>query len=138
MKILLDTNIVLDLLLKREDFFLKSREIFILIEEKNVEGFLFASSFTTIYYLISKYLSKVEADEAIEILLKLFEVASLDKEIIQNAVKNNGVDFEDSVIYSSAYYEGVDYIITRDKRGFKNSKVDCLNPDDFLAFWNSI
>ncbi len=138
MKILLDTNIVLDILLKREKFFLRSREIFILVEEKKVEGFLSASSFTTIYYLISKYLSKKEADESIEILLKLFDVTYLDKNIIKNAVENNGVDFEDSVIYTSAYYEGIDYIITRDKRGFKNSKVECLNPNNFLAFWNSL
>ncbi len=138
MKILLDTNIVLDILLKREKFFLRSREIFILVEEKKVEGFLSASSFTTIYYLISKYLSKKEADESIEILLKLFDVTYLDKNIIKNAVENNEVDFEDSVIYSSAYYEGIDYIITRDKRGFKNSKVECLNPENFLAFWNSL
>ncbi len=138
MKILLDTNIVLDILLKREKFFLRSREIFILVEEKKVEGFLSASSFTTIYYLISKYLSKKEADESIEILLKLFDVTCLDKNIIKNAVENNEVDFEDSVIYSSAYYEGIDYIITRDKRGFKNSKVECLNPENFLAFWNSL
>ena len=138
MKILLDTNIVLDILLKREKFFLRSREIFILVEEKKVEGFLSASSFTTIYYLISKYLSKKEADESIEILLKLFDVTYLDKNIIKNAVENNGVDFEDSVIYTSANYEGIDYIITRDKRGFKNSKVECQNPDNFLAFWNSL
>ena len=138
MKILLDTNIVLDILLKREKFFLRSREIFILVEEKKVEGFLSASSFTTIYYLISKYLSKKEADESIEILLKLFDVTYLDKNIIKNAVENNGVDFEDSVIYTSAYYEGIDYIITRDKRGFKNFKVECLNPENFLAFWNSL
>ena len=138
MKILLDTNIILDVLLKREEFFLKSREIFILVEEKKAEGFLSASSFTTIHYLISKHLSKQEADEAIGILLKLFEVTSLDKNIIKSAVKNNGVDFEDSVIYSSAYHNGIDYIITRDKRGFKNSKVECQNPDNFLAFWNSL
>ncbi len=138
MKILLDTNIVLDILLKREKFFLRSREIFILVEEKKVEGFLSASSFITIYYLISKYLSKKEADESIEILLKLFDVTYLDKNIIKNAVENNEVDFEDSVIYTSAYYEGIDYIITRDKRGFKNSKVECLNPENFLSLWNSL
>ena len=138
MKILLDTNIVLDLLLERKPFILYAREIFLLIEEKKIEGFLSASSITTIHYLVSKATSKTEADETIELLLELFKIAPLDEKVIKDAIKTNDIDFEDSVLYNCAFYSNIDYIITRDKKGFKNSKVSVLPPDEFLAFFKSL
>lgn len=138
MKILLDTNVVMDLLLEREPFFEASREIFLLVEEKKVQGFLSASSITTIHYLLNKAISKDEADETINILLKLFDITPLDKDTLLNALKTNGNDFEDSVIYNSAEKSNIDYLITRDKKGFKNSKVSILTPVEFIGFFQSL
>ncbi len=138
MKILLDTNIVLDLLLEREQFFDAAKNIFLLVEEKKIRGFLSASSITTIHYLVNKSLSKDEANKVIEMLLILFEIAPLNKNIFVNALENIGVDFEDSVIHSCAFSSKVDYIVTRDKKGFKTSKVSILTPMEFLGFYESI
>ena len=58
--------------------------------------------------------------------------------VFTEAIANNGQDFEDSLIYSSALNSNIDYIITRDKKGFKNSKVKTIAPNSFLAFYNEI
>jgi len=137
MKILLDTNIILDLLLKREPFSHSAKEIFLLVENGLLDGFISGSSITTIHYLIEKSLSKQEADKYIDILLQIFNISPIDKQVLKDAVTNNGNDFEDSVIYTSAHYSKIDFIITRDKKGFVNSKIKAIEPNDFLALFNS-
>jgi len=137
MKILLDTNVVLDVLLAREPFVDLAREIFILIENGEIEGYLCATSVSTLHYLIGRESNKKEADEIIEKLLTLFEVSSVTKKVLYDVSINNGLDYEDSVIYTSAFYSEIDIIVTRDKRGFKESKISTLNPKEFLAFFES-
>ncbi|CAA6820913.1 MAG: Putative nucleic acid-binding protein, contains PIN domain [uncultured Sulfurovum sp.] len=137
MKVLLDTNVVLDLLLAREPFVDLAKEIFSLIENTEVEGYLCATSVTTLHYLIGRAMNKKEADEIIEKLLTLFEVTPVTKKVLYDASIDNGVDYEDSVIYTSAYHSQINIIVTRDKRGFKTSKVSSLTPKEFLAFFES-
>ena len=132
-KILLDTNIVLDLLLQREPFCNNAKAIFELIESNEAGGYLCATSVTTIYYLISKSVNKSKADEIIENLLQLFNVADVNKNILLKSLQNNGKDFEDSVIYTSAEYFNIDVIITRDKKGFKQSNIKVMQPKEFLS-----
>ncbi len=132
MKILLDTNIVLDLLLKREPFCNDAKDIFEMIESDKISGFLCATSITTIYYLINKSVDKSKADDIIDKILQLFNIADVNKNILIKSLKNNGKDFEDSVIYTSAECFNIDVIITRDKKGFKQSNVKVLSPNDFL------
>lgn len=135
MKILLDTNVVLDLLLAREPFVALAREIFILIEDGEIEGYLCATSVTTLHYLVGRQINKAEADEVIEKLLTLFEVVPVTKQVLHDACLNNGSDYEDSVIYNSAYETGINIIVSRDKKGFKASQVSTLTPKEFLAFF---
>ena len=132
MKILLDTNIVLDLLLEREPFCNDAKDIFTMIESNKISGFLCATSITTIYYLINKSVEKSKADEIVEQLLQLFNIADVNKNILIKSLKNNGKDFEDSVIYTSAEYFNIDMVITRDKKGFKQSNIKVLKPNDFI------
>ena len=133
MRILLDTNIVLDLLLEREPFVDFAEEIFVMIEEQKIEGFLCPTSITTIYYLLNKNLDKKRCNDAMKTLLSLFNIIELNKKILLKSLENSGVDFEDSVIYTSASFADIDIIITRDKKGFKNSKVRVLSPNEFLS-----
>jgi predicted nucleic acid-binding protein len=133
MRILLDTNIVLDLLLEREPFFTSSKDIFTLVELKKIDGFLCATTITTLHYLISKKLHKKQTDTVLKSLLEIFDITNVDKDILKKSIKENGSDFEDSVIYTSALYSKVDFIITRDEKGFKNSQVSVLSPKEFLA-----
>ena len=79
-----------------------------------------------------KSYDKIKANEIIKELLKLFEIVDVNKSILLKAIENNGKDFEDSVIYSGAEFFEIDVIITRDKKGFKNSNIKVLNPIEFL------
>jgi len=135
MKVLLDTNIVLDLLLQREPFVDDARDIFLLIENNQIDGFLCATTITTLHYLISKSKNKEEANHIIKTLLKLFNITPVNKATLLKACDDIGIDYEDSVIYSSAKISKIDVIITRDKQGFKNSKVKVLKPKEFLAIF---
>ena len=135
MKVLLDTNVVLDVLLAREPFVLHAREIMALVEQKEVQGYICATSVTTIHYLMQRSADKTQADSLIVTLLELFDVASVTKSTLYDASVNNGIDYEDSVIYTAAKDAEVDMIITRDNKGFKNACVSVLNPEEFLAFW---
>ena len=133
MKVLLDTNVVLDLLLGREPFVRQAESIFVMVENKEIEGFLCATSIVTLHYLIGKSKGNKEADSIISDLLTLFHIAPVNKSVLQWACVHNGLDYEDSVIYTAAEQEDVDVIVTRDAKGFKRSKVTVVTPELFLA-----
>jgi len=104
-----------------------------LIEDGEVKGYLSASTITTIHYLTQKLFDKTTADEVVRDLLKIFEITPLEKKEFIRALEIEGKDFEDSVIIASAKENGIDIIITRDKKGFLNSNVLTLEPKEFLA-----
>lgn len=134
MKVLLDTNVVLDLLLDREPFSELAQTIFLKIESKQIQGFLCPTTLTTLYYLLGKHLDKKRCNQTMENLLTLFEITNLTKPVLVESVRNIGSDFEDSVIYTSAKYTDMDVIVTRDATGFKNATIKVMSPQEFLIF----
>jgi len=69
----------------------------------------------------------------LEELLVFFDIAKIDKTVLQDTCRENSADYEDSVIYCAVKQENIDIIITRDKKGFKKSKVTVVSPEEFLA-----
>ncbi|NCB53587.1 MAG: PIN domain-containing protein [Epsilonproteobacteria bacterium] len=134
MRVLLDTNVVLDLLLDREPFSELAQAIFLNVESKHVEGFLCPTTLTTLYYLLGKHLDKKQCNQTMENLLALFETTHLTKPVLVDSVRSVGSDFEDSVIYTSAKHTKIDVIVTRDTTGFKNSAIKVMSPQEFLIF----
>ncbi|NPA10764.1 MAG: PIN domain-containing protein [Epsilonproteobacteria bacterium] len=103
MKVLFDINVILDFFMEREPFFYDIKKIFEMVEDKKIKGYLCASSIDTVYYLIQKAYSKNCTNEAIKKLLYIFEITPVTKDVLLEALETNFNDFEDSVIYSSAY-----------------------------------
>ena len=134
MRVLLDTNVVLDLLLDREPFSELAQAIFLKVESKYVEGFLCPTTLTTLYYLLRKHLDKKPCNQTMENLLALFETTHLTKLVLVDSVRSVGSDFEDSVIYTSAKHTKIDVIVTRNTTGFKNSAIKVMSPQEFLIF----
>ncbi len=89
------------------------------------------------HFLISRHTNQDKADKTIQNLLKIFEVTPINKNTLIQASIDNGSDYEDSVIYTSAHESNIDIIISRDKKGFTQSKISTLQPKEFLAFFNS-
>ena len=134
MRVLLDTNVVLDLLLDREPFSELAQAIFLNEESKQVEGFLSPKTLTPLYYFLGKHLKKKQCNQTMENLLALFETTLLTKPVLVDSVRSVGSDFEDSVIYASAKHTKIDVIVTRDTTGFKNSAIKVMSPQEFLIF----
>ena len=135
MKVLIDTDVTLDVLLKREPFCYDSNVIFQLADSKNIDGILAAVSITNIFYLLQKAMNDItDVYQIIDKITALFSVAPINEVTITNALALRWKDFEDAVQYITAKENKVEYIITRNETDFKNSDIPCINPTDFIAF----
>ena len=131
--ILCDINIILDIFLKREPFYKASSNIFQRIEEGEIKGYLCALSFPTLFYILSKELSREKAIKILEKIRIVFNVSTVDEKNIDLSLTSEFSDFEDAVQYYSAVNSKVDYIITRNKSDFVVNKIPVLTPEEFLA-----
>ena len=138
MKVLFDTNIIIDVLLDRKPFSEHASYLMSRVERSEINGFLCATTVTTIHYLLSKYLDKEKAIDSINSIMALFEIASVNRLVIENALKSKFSDFEDSVLHESARHAGVEYIITRNIKDFKKSKMPVYTATEFLTMLESL
>jgi predicted nucleic acid-binding protein len=138
LKVLVDTNVVLDVLLERQPFSVDACRIFSLIEESRIEGFLCATTVTTVDYLLSQSLSPAKARHALQQLLNLFEVAPVNRPVLEQALRSGISDFEDAVLEQSGRLVAVDVITTRNVKDFKKSAVPALAPAELLSTIDTI
>ena len=135
MKIFVDTNVVLDVLLKQEPFYQDSFEIFQLADEKRISGCLSSASITDIFYLLRKKLHNAAGIYSImDDLVSLFSVAAVSDLTISSALSLRWKDFEDAVQFTAAKENNVEYIITRNKADFESTDIPCMSPAEFITF----
>jgi len=137
MRVMFDTNVILDLLLDREPFVKEAKPLIAKVEQGLLNGVLCATTVTTIHYLLMRSMGKKGATEVIGSLLKLFEVASVTRIVLEDALESDDRDYEDAVLYKSAYHAGVDLIVTRDRSGFSKADIPVMNPKELLALLKS-
>lgn len=133
MKVMLDTNVVLDHLLDRKPFSEYATAIFSQVERGAVIGVLGATTVTTIHYLIAKTLGGKTALDTIKLLLRLFEVAPVNQLVLSGALELGAKDFEDAVLIEAALHVRVTAIVTRDRQGFVRSSLPVFSPKEFLV-----
>jgi predicted nucleic acid-binding protein len=131
-KVLFDTNIILDIALKRESFFEDPQRLFNLIDQGKITGNITASTITDIFYIAKKERGHNDAIDFIKNLIEVVEVIGIDKEIIVKALISEMKDFEDAVQASAAELNEMELIITRNKNDFKNTSLKVLTPKEFL------
>jgi predicted nucleic acid-binding protein len=132
MKILFDTNTIVDLLLDREPFVDPIAQLFSKVEQGDLGGYLCATTITTLYYLASRAVGRKIAQKEIQKLLGLFEIAPVNRPVLQAALQSGFPDFEDGVIHEAASFIGADGIVTRDPKGFKMAGIRIYSPDELL------
>lgn len=133
MKVLIDTNIILDILLRREPHYENAARISILSEKGYINSYISASAITDIYYVARKELKdKDTVIELIKEILKTTHIASVTESCIYEALELKWNDFEDSVQYVIGQSISADYIITRNKKDFTNSQIKVISPEEFL------
>ncbi len=130
MKIFLDTNIMLNSFLNRDDTV--SSQVIAFLLAKEYELYINAISIIHIDYHLKKEFLNIERKKAIQFLIDHFYIVQSDKNIFQSALDSNFSDFEDSVQYFSSININAELIITDDKKGFKNSKTPVLKAKDFF------
>lgn len=133
-RLLIDTNIVIDLLAKREKFYDEAAELFSRADKKELELTISSLTFANTNYILTKLKSSKEAREILRKFKVLVEILSLDDKITELALSDdNFTDFEDGLQYYSAIENQIEVIITRNKKDFKNSKIPVLTAREFLA-----
>ena len=133
-KILIDTNIVIDLLSKRKDFYDDAANLFSQADKRELNLTISSLTFANTNYILSKVKSPKEARAILRRFKVLVELLNLDDKITELALSDeNFPDFEDGLQYYSAIENGVDIIITRNKKDFKHSKLPVLTPREYLA-----
>ena len=128
-RILLDTNVVLDVLLDRQPYVDASAAVWATVETGVSEGMLAAHAVTTIHYLVRKEMGSSKARRITSAILSVFGIAAVDGAVVQEALQLPFSDFEDAVTAAAARLAGCEFIVTRDPKGFRGSPVRSLTPE---------
>lgn len=133
MRILFDTNVVLDVFLNREPFVDPAAHLFDANVQGDVEGVLGATTVTTIYYLLGRNHGNAVAHEKVGDLLRLFDVAPVNRQVLVEAADLGFADYEDAVLHSAARTAGVEGLVTRNTADFRASSLSVYTPTELLA-----
>ena len=137
MKVLLDTNILVDFLAKRPVFFNNAQTIIKKCKDNEITGIVAVHTISTLFYILKKYIPSENIRELFYNLFEIIEIGSANKESILHALRNKTFpDFEDGLQYQCALEETVDCIITRNKKDFLGSTIPVYTPNEFLAEYN--
>jgi len=132
-KILLDTNIILDIALERREFFEKSKELMLTINKLSIPSYVTATTVTDIYYILKKSKGHQLTISFLKNLFDFIDIAGVSKEVIISALNSELTDFEDAVQTESARQNNINVIITRNITDFKKSKLEIYTPSEFIS-----
>ena len=132
MKVLIDTNIILDVLCKRPAFYEDSAKIFKLCEVKKISGVISALSIPNIMYILRKELDADKTREILDSLMLIFSVADLKADDLKKAADMRFKDYEDAIQSACATRIKANYIVTRNIKDFSESKVTAIRPAELL------
>lgn len=135
MRVLFDANVLLDVLLNRQPWSLDSSAVWTLSDEKQIDGYIAASTFTDIYYIARRIKDIPSAFQAIQICLTAFDICTVDKSTIMQAHALPGNDFEDNVLTACATLSSMDAIVTRNPNDFQNASMPVYTPTSLLELF---
>ena len=133
MKLLLDINVLLDVLLQRDPWAEPAANLLTQIERGEAEGFVAGHTLTTVHYVVSRARDQQLAAAAVTDLLRFMELIPVEKVDFSQALVLPMDDFEDAVQAAAALKIGVDYIVTRDEKGFGGLSIPSVNSGEILS-----
>ena len=134
MKLLIDTNVILDVLVRREKFYEKSRAVLKLCEAGKIQGYVTASSITDIFYIVRKALKDMdETYKVVGALLEVVGVLSVTGADVQRAFTVRAKDFEDCLMTECAKSHKCDGIVTRDSKDFQDFGITIHSPEEIVS-----
>lgn len=133
MKILFDTNVVLDVLQDRKPHVVVASQLFNLLDRGKIRGALCSTTLTTVHYIMAKEVGSKNAQAIVHRLLTKFEVAAVDFNVLNQALVMDFPDFEDAVLHEAGRAAGVNAIVTRNLKDFRSAYLTVLGPEELLA-----
>ena len=134
-RILLDTNVVLDIALERPPYLSDAKAVVGTLADRRLSAYVSASAITDIFYITRKSKGREAAKQFIQDLISIVQVVGVDHAVIQRALSTEMKDFEDAVQGEAASQAGIDYLITRNEIDFAKSPVPAMSPSAFLQWW---
>ena len=131
-KVFADTDIIYDLLGKRDPFYMAAAQLFTLADEGKVQVFISALSLENLHYMISKKRSEEEAKEILRKFKVLVHVAPLNDKIIDLALNSEFFDFEDALQYYTALQNDIEVLLTRNLKDYRKAQITVLTAQDFI------
>ena len=133
MKVLIDTNVLLDYIANRAPYANAAEQIIILCRDNIIDGCIAAHSMMNIFYILRKNMTVSERKDILFYLSQIAEIIGIDKQKILNSIGNDDFsDFEDCLQAECAKSFSADWIVTRNVKDFENSAIKAVTPDEFL------
>jgi predicted nucleic acid-binding protein len=132
MRVLLDTNVVLDVLLKREPWQAAAAALWRAVDGARLIAYLPASAVTDIFYVARKLTDLVRARQAVQVCLDAFNIGTVDRAVLERAQALSGSDYEDNVQIACAEFTGLDAIVTRNPNDYEGSPIAVWSPAECL------
>jgi predicted nucleic acid-binding protein len=132
-RVLFDTNVVLDVLIGRTPHFEPGVELFDVLDKGGLDGVICATTVTTVHYIAGRTLKAARARELVADLLDLFSIALVDEKVLARALALKFADYEDAVVHEAAVASGASAIVTRDAKGFARATLRVYAPIELLA-----
>lgn len=133
MRILLDTNVVLDVLLRRDPWQAEASTLWRAVDDGQVTAYVTATTLTDIFFVARKLTDTVRARQSVQVCLDAFNVGTVDRAVLERAQALSGADFEDNVQIACAEAAGLEAIVTRNPSDFEGSPMSVLSPAECLA-----
>ena len=132
MKVLVDTNVILDVLCNRKEFVADSLRVFQCCEAQHVTGYISALSISNIVYIMRKELDAEQIKEILHTFTMIFSVVELRESDLLKAAELSFGDYEDAIQSACAARVRADYIVTRNEKDFSTSPIPAISPTDLL------
>ena len=136
MRVLVDTDVILDMLLARPDFVNEAAKVWEANTTGKFEGYISAITPVNVFYIARKLVGEDKAREAIAILLGAWRISPLNASILNAALALPFKDFEDAVQHAGADTLQIDFIVTRNMEDYKQATITVLSPSEFLEKLN--
>lgn len=133
MKILFDTNVVLDVLLERQPHLLAAARLMDSVDRGEIKGLLCATTVTTVDYMATKSIGRRPTAKLMRELLTMFQVAAVDGGVLIKALDIGFPDYEDAVLHEAARLAGASGIVTRNRKDFSHAALPIYDPTELIA-----
>ena len=133
MNVFIDTNVLLDVLARRNPHYEAAAHVWTLCEQGKIEGHISAISFNNIFYIVRRLSGRRAAHRSLSLLRDVFRLVTLDSQIINQSIASGFADFEDAIQYHSALRADAVAIVTRDAAHFPKSEISIVSPASFVA-----